>query len=67
MARAKVHYSQFFHRKNPDSSLESICGFCYFTVGHANEQDLPEQEKRHHCLEKRSNLMPFVESRQELM
>jgi hypothetical protein len=50
MARVLPHSIHFFHRENWDSSLDSICGICYLTVGRAeNEEDLQEQEQSHRC------------------
>jgi hypothetical protein len=68
MARALPLITQFFHRENWDSSLDSICGICYLVVGHAeNEEDLRGDEEAHHCTERLSNVLPFVKRRQELM
>jgi hypothetical protein len=29
MARKTASFAQFFYRINPDSTIESICGFCF--------------------------------------
>ncbi len=66
MAFALPHSTQFFHRENWDSSLDSICGICYLTVGHAeNEEDPREEEKGHRCVEEQSNVLPFIERRRQ--
>jgi hypothetical protein len=50
MARKSVSFAQFFYRVNPDSTIDSICGYCFETVATANTQaDLRSLESDHHC------------------
>jgi hypothetical protein len=64
MAYALPRSIQFFHRENWDSSVDSICGLCYLTVGLAeNEADLREEEQGHCCTGEQSNVLPFVDKR----
>jgi hypothetical protein len=40
----------FIHRKNPDSTHDSICTTCFLTVvTAANEADLKAREGTHNC------------------
>ena len=50
MAATKGSYSQFFYRRNTDSTTEAICGFCFQTVASAeSEADLHARESFHQC------------------
>ena len=41
---------EFVHRKNPDSTIDSICMKCYLTVATATaEDDLSAAESKHNC------------------
>jgi hypothetical protein len=40
----------FIHRKNPNSTHDSICMTCFLTVATAdNEADLKNEERAHNC------------------
>ena len=49
-------FRQFFHRINPDLSMDSICGFCLLTAATApNETALRTIESSHQCTPKSGN------------
>ncbi len=50
MATTRGSYSQFFYRRNVDSTIDAICGFCFLTVASAaSETDLHARESIHQC------------------
>jgi hypothetical protein len=50
MARKSVSFAQFFHRINPDTTIDSICGYCLLTVATAGTlTELEVPESNHHC------------------
>jgi hypothetical protein len=43
-------FGQFFHRRNADLTVDSICGYCLVTAGTAaNEAELQAKELAHQC------------------
>jgi hypothetical protein len=58
------HYSQFFRRHNPNTTIDSICTVCYLTVATAdNERELHAKEVGHRCSERVTDLLPRVDKR----
>jgi hypothetical protein len=56
--------SNFFHRRNADSTIDSICTGCFQTVAVAkNESDLVRAEKSHACEPLIDRLRRYRESR----
>jgi hypothetical protein len=52
-----IRVTQFFHRKNPDATFDSVCGFCYSTVANTeNEDDLRAKETVHRCEERKMSI-----------
>jgi hypothetical protein len=50
MDATKGSYSQFFYRRNPNHSIDAICGFCFLTIASADsEADLHALESVHQC------------------
>jgi hypothetical protein len=50
MAKTGVSFAQFFHRVNPDTTIDAICGYCFLTVATANTRtELRLLESAHHC------------------
>jgi hypothetical protein len=50
-----IRYSQFFHRRNADATIDSICGVCFLTVSSAvNEEEVRAQEAYHRCPDRKS-------------
>ena len=48
---SNIRFAQFFHRRNPDESFESICGLCFQSVATAGSKDaLKVGESVHICL-----------------
>jgi hypothetical protein len=40
----------FFHRHNPDNSIDSLCLTCFLLVGHATDEgELIVEELSHNC------------------
>ena len=40
-----IRFSQFFHRRNADATIDSICGVCFLTVASAmNEEEVRAQK-----------------------
>jgi hypothetical protein len=53
MARKTASFAQFFYRVNPDSTIESICGFCFdASAAMLDRAKLQLWEANHHCAEK---------------
>jgi len=45
-----VSFAQFFYRVNPNRTIDSICGFCFLTVGtDENKAALRTPELTHCC------------------
>ena len=44
-----VSNEPFFHRRNKDGVIDSICTRCYVTVGTPRNEALPEIEDNHTC------------------
>ena len=52
-----IRYSQFFHRRNADATIDSICGVCFLTVASAmNEEEVRAQEAYHRCPDRKSGI-----------
>ena len=52
MARKTASFSQFFYRVNPDSTIESICGFCFdASAAVLDRAKLQLWEANHHSAE----------------
>jgi hypothetical protein len=50
MARKTASFAQFFYRVNPDSTIESICGFCFeASVAMLDKAKLRLWEASHQC------------------
>ena len=50
-SRQGACFSQFVYRTNPDNTIDSICAFCFLTVGTAeNRTDLHQPESAHQCM-----------------
>jgi hypothetical protein len=48
-----VSFGQFFHRRNSDLTVDSICGYCLVTAATAaNETELHAKEFTHRCIAK---------------
>ena len=46
-----IRFAQFFHRRNPNESFDSVCGLCFQTVATADSKDaLGPSESVHICL-----------------
>ena len=45
-----IYFSQFFHRRNPDATIDSICGVCFETIATAVDRAALEMEElTHYC------------------
>ncbi len=45
-----IYFSQFFHRKNADATIDSICGLCFQTIASSMKEDeLRAPEVSHRC------------------
>ena len=45
-----THETSFMRRRNPDSTIDSICESCYQTIAKGrDEQSLTEAEQSHAC------------------
>jgi hypothetical protein len=45
-----IWFTQFFHRRNNDSTFDSICGLCFETIATAAEHEvLRLKECAHRC------------------
>jgi hypothetical protein len=45
-----IRFYQFFHRRNADATIDSICGLCFNTAASAlSEEELRAQEAHHRC------------------
>ena len=55
MYKAKgASFGQFFHRRNADLTVDSICGYCLVTAATAaNEPELDAKELTHRCIPKK--------------
>jgi hypothetical protein len=52
---------QFTHRSNPNSTVDSICTYCYLTAATArNYAELKAKEKSHKCKKAAGNVLPFL-------
>ena len=50
-SRPGACFSQFVYRTNPDNTIDSICAFCFLTIGTAeNRVDLHQPERAHQCV-----------------
>jgi hypothetical protein len=50
MARKTASFAQFFYRVNPDSTIESICGFCFdASAAMIDRAKLQLWEANHQC------------------
>jgi hypothetical protein len=51
-----LRFAQFFHRRNPDSTFDSVCSICFETVVTAKrEEELRGKELIHQCLPKKQS------------
>ena len=55
-----IYFTQFFHRTNADSTIDSICGLCLNTVASViKEEELRVQEANHQCSDRGQRLAVF--------
>ena len=53
-----IRFSQFFHRRNADATIDSICGLCFQTAASAmNVDELRAQEAHHRCPVKKNDVI----------
>lgn len=53
-----IHFTQFFHRRNADATIDSICGLCFNTAASAmNVDELRAREAHHRCPMQKSDVI----------